>query len=292
MQNKFIIGAPSKNPDKDFLNFIKEYRVKGVILFSKNYENKIQLTNLIDNIKKIDNNILICVDHEGGRVQRFINEFTKVPSFREVCKNKTYIEIYNYYSQIAVELKKIKIDLNFTPVADMVDLSNGVIGDRSIGTDLNEVIKGVTACIKAYEDNGLLTSVKHFPGHGAVVEDTHFDLAVSYKTFDELLTYELLPFIEAVKFKVSSIMLSHIVFANIDKVPVSVSKVFNKFIREELKYQGLLITDDMSMGAILKYNDLKISCKEALSAGANLLIVSMYNKYDLNYLANIIDYCS
>jgi len=292
MLSKFIIGVPKANPEEDFFNFIKEYKVRGVILFSKNYENKVQLLNLINKLKLIDEKILISVDHEGGRVQRFIKDFTRVPSFRAVCQNKSYKEIYEFYDKIAKELKAVKIDLNFVPVADMTQLNDGAIGDRSIGTDFNQVLKGISACIRAYEDNLILSSVKHFPGHGTVLEDTHIDLPYSYKTKEELLAYELVPFIEAIKLKVSSIMLSHIVFPNIDKVPVSLSKVFNKFIREELKYKGLLISDDMSMGAILKYNDLKISCKEALLAGTDLLIVSMYNKYDLNYLANIIDYCT
>jgi len=292
MHNKFIIGVPHSNPNDDFFNFIKNYKVRGIILFSKNYTNKTELLALVNKLKLINKNILISVDHEGGRVQRFVKDFTKIPSFRQLCKNKTYEEIYDFYSLIAKELKTVKIDLNFVPVADMVEIETGVIGDRSIGTDLKEVVKGVKACIKAYQDNKILTSIKHFPGHGVVNEDTHTDLPISYKSKEELFSYELIPFIEAVKINVSSIMLSHIIFNKIDSVPVSVSKVFNKIIREELKYKGLLISDDMSMGAILKYNDLKISCKEAISAGTDLLILSMYNKYDLNLLANVIDYCS
>lgn len=289
--NNFIIGIPDDDPEDDFFYFLKKHKPSGVMFLAKNYKNLEQLNYLINKIKNISKEILITVDHEGGRVQRFKEPFTVLPSFSKVCKNKSYQEIYDIYKLVAQELKDANIDLNFVPVADMIDSISGAIGDRSIGTDINKVICGVEATIKAYSDVGVMSSVKHFPGHGVISLDTHEVLPISTKTKIELFNYELIPFIHAFKTGVSSVMLSHIIFSQIDSEPVSVSKVFNEIIRKELNFKGLIITDDMSMGAITKYYGVKEACKKSISVGTDLIILSGYNNYDLNLFSDIFDYC-
>lgn len=289
----FIIGIYNDDPAPDFFNFLKEYKIGGVMFLAKNFKNLEQLLSLINKIKQVDDKIIISVDHEGGRVQRFKTPFTVLPSFREYCKNKNETEIYNGYLKVAEELYTVGINLNFVPVADLVDLTieGGAIGDRSIGKNIDEVNKAVVSIIKAYKDKKILTCVKHFPGHGVVLEDTHELLPKSFKTKKELFSYELIPFIEAIKVGVDTMMLSHIIFDKIDIEPVSTSKVFNEIIRKELNFNGLIITDDLSMGAITKYYGAKEASRKTLEAGTDLLILSGYSNYDLNTFAEIISGC-
>lgn len=281
----FIIGMEGVIPSIDFLNFIKEYKIGGILLLGKNFKDR---ETLIDSINTIQNHhkCIISIDHEGGRVQRLKEGFTLIPSFRELSNTKTSKEIFEFTIKIASELKEVGINLNFAPVADMINSTTGAIGDRSVGTDLDKVCNSVSSYIRGSVKAGLMCCVKHFPGHGVVEEDSHLILPESDKTLDELLNYEIIPFKKAIKSGVDGVMTSHILFKNIDSLPASLSKVFIDIIRNEWRFKKLIISDDLSMLAIKDNYGISEAAKLALNAGTDLLI---YSSSNINELANIID---
>ncbi|MEI6092095.1 MAG: beta-N-acetylhexosaminidase [bacterium] len=285
----FIIGMSSPNPSDELLHFIREYNIGGVLFLGKNYSS---VETLVDTINKLQTAsqiypLFTSVDHEGGRVQRFKEPFTVLPSYRDVVENRTAKEIFDVYINVACELLSVGINYNLFPVADMIENRDGAIGDRSIGTDLEKVELAISATIRGLLKSGILCCVKHFPGHGCTQEDSHIDLPYSNRTMEELLSYELLPFKKATKAGVHSIMTAHILFKNIDDIPSSLSpKFIQDIIRKEFRFIKLVMTDDISMGAITKHFSPKEASKMALKAGNDLVISS---SSDINALANIID---
>lgn len=285
----FIIGMSSSEPSDELLNFIREYNIGGVLFLGKNYTS---VEILVDTINKLQTAsqiypLFTSVDHEGGRVQRFKTPFTVLPPYRNVANTKTAKEIFDIYTSVSGELLSVGINYNLFPVADMIDRIDGAIGDRSVGTDLEKVEMVVSATIRAMVKSGILSCVKHFPGHGCTEEDSHIDLPYSNRTIEELMNYEILPFKKATKAGVHSIMTAHILFKNIDDVPASLSKRFiQDIIRKEFRFIKLIMTDDISMGAITKHFSPKEASKMALTAGSDLIISS---SSDINALANLID---
>lgn len=282
----FMIGVSGLNAD-GFKDFVKEYPVSSVILFKKNFENKEQLVELNKNLKKSKSDLLIAVDHEGGRVQRFKNDFKILPSFREQVLNLSQKELFDLHLEVSKELKETGIDINLNPVADMTDEIDGVIGDRSIGIDARLVEQGVSASIRGMAKAGIISCVKHFPGHGLVATtDSHLELPISNKTLKELYEYEIKPFKKAARSRVSSLMLAHILFPNIDNVPASISKVFVNEIRKNLYFKKPILTDDFTMKAIQDEFGTKDASIMAIEAGIDMII---YSETDYNKLANLFD---
>lgn len=285
----FIIGIPDTTPPDDFFKFIKDYNIGGVLFLGKNYDS---IENLVKTINRLQDSssafpLFTCVDHEGGRVQRFKPPFTVLPSFREIAETKTAKELFEIYNLVSRELLSCGINFNLAPVADMTDEIDGVIGDRSVGTNIAKVEEAVSASIRGFVKGGILCCVKHFPGHGCTTVDSHESLPESDKTLDDLMKYEILPFKRATKAGVHSIMGVHILFKNIDSVPASLSKIFiQKVIRQEFRFIKLVMTDDISMGAISKHFSPEEASELAIRAGNDLLI---YSSSDIHHLANLID---
>ncbi|MFH1223962.1 MAG: beta-N-acetylhexosaminidase [Pseudomonadota bacterium] len=285
----FIIGVPGTAPSGDFYKFIKEYNIGGVLFLGKNYDSPENLVNLVNSLQEASPvmPLFTCVDHEGGRVQRFKAPFTVLPAFRKFAETKTSKEIFEIFNLVARELLACGINFNFAPVADMTNETGGVIGDRSLGTDVAKVDEVISAVIRGFVKSGILCCVKHFPGHGCTTIDSHEKLPESDKTLEELMSYEILPFKRATRAGVHSIMPAHILFKNIDSVPASLSKIFiQKVIRQEFRFIKLVITDDISMGAITKHFSPEEASKLAINAGNDLII---YSSSDINHLATLIE---
>ena len=169
----------------------------------------------------------------------------------------------------------------------MTNEISGVIGDRSIGTDLIKVEEIISATIRGFVKSGIICCAKHFPGHGCVTQDSHLDLPISKKTLSELMSYEIIPFKKATKAGVQAIMTAHILFENIDSLPASLSpKFIEDIIRREFRFVKLVITDDISMGAITKYYSPTEASILAINAGNDLII---FSSSDIDKLANTID---
>ena len=266
---------------------IQQYNLGAVILFDYNPVNKSKPKN-IANVKQLknltkqlqacskDGKLLIAVDQEGGRVQRLKSKYGfygKFPKASDVIK-MDQSKIKETYRQMSRELKSVGINYDLAPVVDLdINMQNHVIHGlgRSFGKDPKIVAKYASTFIDAMHSNGVLTSIKHFPGHGSSVGDTHkgfVDVTNLWKEV-ELEPYRLL------KDKADTVMVAHVFNKKLDaKYPASLSyKTITKLLRWKLGYHGVVITDDLQMGAISKKYGLKNTLKLAINAGDDILLI-------------------
>ena len=252
--------------------FLKKYKVAGVILFSKNIKSKTQLKTLTNNIKKLQPNILIAVDEEGGKVQR-LKKFAKFKSAKRVAKSGEEFA-KKEYEKMAQLLNEVGINLNLAPVVDLEYKNNPIIAKykRSFGKNPNQVIKYANIFTSIMKKHGIMTTLKHFPGHGSSKNDSHkgfTDVTQSWRTM------ELEPF---AKVKSPLIMSAHIFNSNLDpNYPATLSyKINTQLLRDKLGFKGVLISDDMQMGAISKNYDFKEALKLAINSGVDILLVGNF----------------
>ena len=274
-----IDGISLSNEDKDLL---MNKHVGGLIFFSRNFESFNQITNLVHEIRNIKENIIIAVDQEGGRVQRFNKEFTKIPTMQEVAKYANSNNDMSFLKEvgwlISSELIAAGIDLNFAPVLDIDDKTSSIIGDRAFANNALDVISLTSNFIDGMHEAGMKSTGKHFPGHGGIFEDSHIELAEDHRELDELMGLDIKPYIELSN-KLDAIMCAHILFPNIDKYIPSYSRYWLKdILREKIKYKGLIFSDDLSMfGA----GDLSFANKavKSIEAGCDMILVCN-NRYE------------
>lgn len=270
----FLTGISGKTLSREEFDFIAKNNISGVILFSKNYENKKQVSNLISEIQKISNKKkIIAVDHEGGRVQRFKNEFTLIPSAKEIAETNSPTKCFEIYSKMALELKEVGVNLNFAPCADILTNPNcTVIGDRSFGIDVVTTSKFVSSAIRGLQKNGIMACVKHFPGHGDTFIDSHDDLPKSERSFENLKNEDIEVFKSGFKNKVAFTMMAHLLIPDFDpELPFSLSKKAHDFLKDKLGFKGLIVSDDMEMGAITKNYGAIESAELAIRAGTHIV---------------------
>lgn len=267
-----ISGQILTNEEK---KFIEKENIGGVILFSQNFESPAQLAELVNSIQKLrkDYPLFIAVDQEGGRVQRFKGEFSLIPSMADLARLDSPKVCFEAYQIIAKELKACGVNLNLAPVCDIFNNpKNRVIGDRSFGKDVDTVTKFVSSAIRGLQTESVLACAKHFPGHGCTIKDSHHDLPVIEKTLEELQKVELLPFVKAAKSRVSFMMMSHILVKAFDEEhPISLSKNAHEYVRNELKFKKVIISDDMQMKAVADKYTYKEAAVMAINAGTDLI---------------------
>ena len=281
MINKFgrimlDIESTSLSDEDKFV--IKNKHVGGIIFFSRNFESYEQIKNLIIEIKNIKENIIFAVDHEGGRVQRFKNEFTKIPSMQEIslyAKKNTNSKIFKEIAWLSSsELLSAGIDINFAPVLDLDKNSSSIIGDRAFSNEAQEVIKNASFFIDGMNEAGMSSTGKHFPGHGGVVEDSHKEMPTDNRSFEEIDSgnNDLEPY-RKLSTKLDAVMCAHILFPKIDKYIPSFSNYWLKdFLRNELNYRGLVLSDDLTMlgaGNDLCYEKVE----KSLKAGCDMVLI-------------------
>lgn len=260
--------------DQDIL---KHPAVAGVILFTRNAENFSQLKNLTAQIKKCNPALLIMLDQEGGRVQRFKHILSDVPSMREFGQQfhknpkATQDVLYKAMLQSAQELKELQIDLNLAPVLDVEYTRSSVIGERSFG-NAQIVIALAQTVIRAFHDAGLRVTGKHFPGHGGVMEDSHLQLPIDSRSFLSL-SEDLKPY-QALSPSLDAIMPAHVKYTAVDSQVATFSSFWlREVLRKQLGFQGLIISDDLSMGAVQTGGNCVERADRALKAGCDLLLV-------------------
>ena len=268
-----VDGVSLSDEDK-FL--ISSKHIGGLILFSRNYDSFDQLNNLINEIHAIKENIIIAVDQEGGRVQRFKKEFTKIPSMQEVSvyakKNGDRELIKDLAWLVSSELIAAGIDINFAPVLDINRNISSIIGDRSFSEKISEVISNASDYIDGMHEAGMKSTGKHFPGHGNVAEDSHLELPEDKRDLQDLINTDIKPYTK-LKDKLDVIMCAHILFTSIDNKIPSFSKTWiNNVLRNNLNYKGLILSDDLSMkgtGNQSLINKVKMS----FDAGCDMAII-------------------
>ena len=275
-----IVGLDGFTMDNNINNLIKEHKAGGIILFKTNVNNSKQLVDLTNSLKTSNfqnkTPLFISVDEEGGRVSRMPNEINNFPSNKSIGKRNNSNLSYNIGKTIAEELNDFGFNMNFAPVLDInSNVNNPVIGDRSFGSNPGIVSKLGIKTMNGMQDNNIIPVVKHFPGHGDTSVDSHIGLPIVSKDLTTLNNFELIPFKEAIKDNVDAIMVSHILLNKIDaNNPASMSKtIITNILRKSLKFTGVVITDDMTMGAIIKYNDIGKAAVKSFNAGSDIILV-------------------
>lgn len=250
----------------------------GVILFSRNYETPEQLTELTTHIRSI-RDILIAVDQEGGRVQRFRQGFTSLPAaacYLDSCSNQqTAIEQAKTSAWLmASELLACGVDFSFAPVLDVDCGISEIIGDRAFSTHADQVTQLALAFRQGMVEAGMAAVGKHFPGHGGVALDSHLSLPEDTRSFDELLQRDLKPFTQLIAAGLEGIMPAHIIYPHIDSNPAGFSAIWvNKILRQQLHFDGAVFSDDLCMaGAAFAGNFTERACM-ALDAGDDMVLL-------------------
>ncbi len=252
---------------------------RGAILFSKNYQAPEQLKNLVTSIKKANPKLLITVDQEGGRVQRFREGFTQLPSAHELAlnykenKEKTREKCYQTGLTMAEELKRFNFDLSYAPVLDLNYGASQVISDRSFHRDSAIVIDCAAHLIAGMKKGGILSCGKHFPGHGAVVADSHYELPVDQRDFETLWQEDLQPFAK-LGHQLDYIMSAHVIYAEVDAKPATFSAFWlREILRKKINFSGMIVSDDLNMEAAKKYGSAVERALLALDAGCDAILL-------------------
>jgi len=269
--------------------------VCGIILFSRNFENTNQLNSLIKHIKEVRNDLLITVDHEGGRVQRFKEGFSSLPpmlSLEPIFKKDPQLALtLAKFSGwiIGKELGSYHIDLNYSPVLDLHYGKSGVIGDRSFASDPKIVIELVKYFIRGLDEAGMTAVGKHFPGHGYIKADTHLQISEDTRTLIEMEP-DVLPFNAMIDYDIKAIMPSHVLYPKIDNQPASLSHYWlNSYLRKTLHFKGVVISDDLNMKGVSNYiTSIEKRTLSAFSAGCDIVLICNNHK-DVDRLLQSID---
>lgn len=256
-------------------------QVGGVLLFARNYSDPEQLRNLVDSIHKIRQpRLLVAVDQEGGRVQRFRDFFTRLPPVshlgeiygRDRRRARGLAQITGWL--MAAELRALGVDISFAPVLDLDRGVCAVIGDRAIHSNPEAVADLAQAYQGGMHQAGMAGTGKHFPGHGSVSEDSHYDLPVDQRRFEDLEMEDLLPYERMIHAGLAAVMSAHVVFPKIDPQPASFSSFWlQEVLRERLGFQGVIFSDDLSMGATAAVGEHWERAEQALQAGCDMLPV-------------------
>lgn len=281
--------------DDAVISRIEEYPVGGIALFSRNITSAEQLPMFISDLQSSSKYpLFIAVDEEGGRVARIANsDFFNVASYKsmeDIGKSGDASKAEEVGRQIGSYLKELGFNLDFAPVADTnTNPQNIVIGDRSYGSDPALVARMVSAQLDGMHDSGIMGTLKHFPGHGDTKDDTHSGYVSVNKSWDELKACELVPFISALD-KADTIMVSHITVTSIDKLPSSLSyEIITRKLRNELGYNGVIITDSMAMGAVADSYTSDIAAVMAVKAGADIILIPESLEKSFNAVLNAVN---
>ena len=273
-----VAGASLTNEEK---KMIVDNNIGGIILMGRNCVDPKQIRELCAEIQSLRHKmknkapLFIGIDMEGGRVHRLKPPFTQWPALKKLGDLDAPTAAFHFTQKMGAELMAIGINLDFAPCIDVYsNPENTVIGDRSISTDPRQVEKMSSALVRGYIKSGVISCVKHFPGHGNTIIDSHEELPVEEADLKRLHEFELIPFKKALRSRVEMVMTCHILFKNIDaKNPVTFSELFlKKMVREEFKFRGLVVSDDLDMKALIKHYDRAEIPVNALKAGVDLLL--------------------
>jgi len=245
----------------------------AVILFSRNYQNPEQVTELINAIRAARNgDILIAVDQEGGRVQRFQQGFTRLPPASSYAQSPELAEPAGWL--MAAELLAVGVDFSFAPVLDIDCGVSEIIGNRSFSTDPGLATRLSSLFRKGMNEAGMAATGKHFPGHGAVALDSHLTLPVDERDMDSIRAKDLLPFKQLIAEGLEGIMPAHVVYPKIDPNPAGFSPFWiQQILRKELNFNGTVFSDDLSMEGAASVGDFPERARLAQHAGCDMILV-------------------
>ena len=255
--------------------------VGGVILFSRNYQSPQQLAELTAAIHQLRTPpLLIAVDHEGGRVQRFRDGFTRIPAMRELghiwdksAKRGRHLAQQAGFV-LAAELRACGVDFSFTPVLDVDFGESSVIGDRAFHSDPQAIAELAHSLLLGLKQGGMPTVGKHFPGHGYVRADSHLEIPVDERSYTDIEMCDLIPFRQMVNFGLTAIMPAHVIYPKVDKHPAGFSSIWLKnILRGEMQFEGCIFSDDLSMEGAAVAGGVVQRAQAALNAGCDMVLV-------------------
>ena len=270
-----MIGIQGTDVTEDSLFMLHQYHIGGIILFDRNMRSKAQVANLNKKLQDQCNEkvpLFIAIDEEGGIVSRMKDDLIPPPSQRSIANSGNSSEAYKSAYNIAIELKNMGFNVNFAPVADVGN------GERNFSNDAATVTEFVKVAVEGYKHAGMICSLKHFPGIGRGEQDTHIDSVVVHDDFETIYNSDLLPFKSVIgngELDNYMVMVSHVTYpAFAGDTPACISPVIMKdILRKDLGYQGIIITDDLEMGAVSNYYGFDRIGVEAVKAGADIVLV-------------------
>lgn len=274
-----IIGVEAHALTVAEREFLQHPAVAGVILFSRNFASKQQLSDLCAEIRaSAPQPQLICVDQEGGRVQRFREGFAKLPClerFGELARGDAASAVAlarEHAFLMASEIIASGLDLSFAPVADL-GRGNLAIGNRAFAADPATVAMFIESYVAGMHDAGMAATLKHFPGHGSVLEDTHFDKAVDSRTYAEIATLDLPPFTAGMRAGADAVMMAHVVYPQVAPDPAGYSPHWiGKVLKSELGFDGVVFSDDIGMAAAETAGGVAARIGQHLAAGCDAVL--------------------
>jgi beta-N-acetylhexosaminidase len=258
------------------IDLISNSQVGGLILFERNFSSKDQIADLCSQIKGIKNNILIAVDQEGGRVQRFKDGFTILPSMQSLSDYTAKSSNKDIFKEVgwlmAAELLAAGIDISFAPVLDVDRNTSSIIGNRSFSDEPSNVSKNAKGFITGMNEAGMQATGKHFPGHGGIFEDSHLLQPQDKRSLDELIKHDLVPFID-LKDDMGGIMCAHILFPEVDELSAGFSSFWIKeILRNRIGFKGVVFSDDLTMKGAGE-NSYAERVDLSLSAGCDMVLI-------------------
>lgn len=254
-------------------------QVSGLVLFTRNFVSRQQVQDLVAEIRAVrSEGLLICVDQEGGPVQRFRDGFTRLPALASLGAEydrdaSAAIALTEEHAWVmASELRAIDVDISFAPVVDLAR-GNRAIGLRALHADPAAAAELAQAYVRGMHLAGMAATLKHFPGHGSVAADTHTDIAVDPRGLEDILATDLQPFVAGIDVGAEAVMMAHVVYPAVDTLPAGQSAAWiHDVLRRELGFRGIVFSDDISMAAAGNAGDLAARVHAHLDAGCDLVL--------------------
>ncbi len=275
-----VIGVAGTQLTAQERDWLQHDGCAGVILFTRNFASKAQVAELSQAIREAaPRPQLVCVDQEGGRVQRFREGYSALPPLEGFGKQYAQdpgaaIALAEQHAWLmASEIKASGVDLSFAPVVDL-GRGNRAIGDRAFSADPQVVAEFTRAYVRGMHAAGMAATLKHFPGHGSVLEDTHFDDAVDPRPLDEMRATDLIPFVAGIDANADAVMMAHVVYPAVAPEPAGYSKRWiEEILRDEMKFRGVVFSDDIGMAAAFSAGGIKARVDLHLDAGCDVVLV-------------------
>jgi beta-N-acetylhexosaminidase len=287
------VGINGTSLSKSEKQMISDGRVGGVIFLGRNITSRTQFQKLIEEVKKANSAnptpLFLGVDEEGGPVSRIPNPMKKLPSSYKIGEENDVDLAYKVGKVLAQKVKAFGLNMNFAPVMDINNNpGNQVIGNRSFGDNPERVKRMGISEMEGIKSEGIVPVLKHFPGHGDTSVDSHINLPVIKKSLSQINQFELVPFKKAINEGADAVMMAHILFPELDaQYPATFSKtIIQNVLRKQSKFNGLVITDDMAMGAISKNFGTNESTIRAIQAGADMVLMTDTRNGNFNEVKN------
>ena len=274
-----ITGIENLEISEREIELIESHKIGGFILFKRNIVNYEQTLGLVNTLKELNKNnkipLFLSIDEEGGRVSRLYELFNNLPPASDLGLKNNQESAFEFGQIQAFKLLALGFNLNFSPVLDVnSNPENEVIGDRAISDDPEKVALLGTQIFKAMMESGIIPVGKHYPGHGDTLQDSHYNMPIISKSKTELEEVELVPFKYAIKNNIPGIMVGHLYIEALSDMPASLSaEIITDLLRNEQGFEGLVFSDDLTMGAISETYDIGDAAVKFLIAGGDIALI-------------------